>query len=373
MTPGQIKSAAPGTIIRDTQVKGLHIRITPHRRAFYLYYRTKSGKERRPKLGDFPTLTIQKAREAARSILDQVAAGKDPADTWADFKRNPAMRQVCERFLKEHVANKKSQGSYQTAINKYILPKLGHLKATEVTYDRLCALHQSMEGTPVAANRTLAVLSKILNLCERWGYREHGSNPCRFVERYKERPRRRYLTAGEAPRLFAALEAHQEKEPANVAFVWLLILTGARKGEIARTKRENLEGKRLVLKEHKTDGTGEDRIIYLPNYLIRIIKKLPATNGTLTGVKEPKRFWKTICKEANLKDLRLHDLRHSFASTALAAGLDLGLIGELLGHKSAQTTKRYAHLIEDAGSLAVEMTAEKMLDMMKRKGAANAR
>jgi integrase len=201
----------------------------------------------------------------------------------------------------------------------------------------------------------------MLNLAERWGMRPIGSNPCKRVQRTTERSRRRHITAEEVPRIAAALEAHKETAPAGVAFLWLLLFSGARLGEIAAARWDQVEGSVLRLPDSKTGP----RSIHIPPVAMEILAKLPRNSATLTGIKSPAHLWERIRKEANCEDLRIHDLRRSFASAGLSAGLSLSAIGELLGHKSAQTTKTYAHLMTDAGTAAATIAADAIAKLMK--------
>jgi integrase len=147
---------------------------------------------------------------------------------------------------------------------------------------------------------------------------------------------------------------------ASAAFVLLLVMTGARSGEIAHTKWRNVDGNRILLDEHKTDDGGYARIIYLPPAAVDLMRTyLPVTKGTITGIKSPRKFWSRICREENLPDLHLHDLRRTFASFALSTGkLSLEQVMQLLGHTNAQTTKVYAWLMEDTATEAVSLVAD---------------
>jgi len=149
-----------------------------------------------------------------------------------------------------------------------------------------------------------------------------------------------------------------------VAFIYLLILSGARKGEIAAARPEWLDGDVLRLPDSKTG----EKPVYLPPAAMAVIARLPRTrSGTLTGILDPKKFWEGIRTRAGCPDLRMHDLRHTFASAAISAGLTLAQIGELLGHSSTQTTQRYAHLIEEAAHTAAAQTADVMVARMQGK------
>ena len=348
-----IKTAKPGDVLRDATVKGLQLRCFPTQKVFYLYYRTKAGKERKPKLDAYGKITLAQAREAARELLGQVAAGRDPVAEREAAQAEHTVADLWEEFWKRHASKKKSSAEDTRLWTKKLKDELGDLKMSEVTYSVVADLHDDLtEDTPISANRALALLSTMLNFAIKpleW----IEKNAADGVNRNKEKKRRRYMTAEEAAKVAAGLEAAAEREPASAAFLWLLILTGARKGELARAKWSDLRGNRIILDEHKTDQDGEARVIHLNAAAMHVLDQLPRTEGTLTGVLDLKKLWDTIRTDAGCPDLRIHDLRHSFASMGLANGLTLPQIGELLGHASADTTKRDAHLMDGPAQLAV--------------------
>lgn len=362
MNNAAIKAAEPGSVVRDTVVPGLHLRVLASgRKSFYLYFRTKAGRERRPKIGDFPLFTIANARDAAKALLLEVAKGHDPVAERQAAKDAPTVEKLMDRYKTEHATRKKSTREDKRIIDVYVVPRLGAMKAADVTHDDVSALHTSLKATPYMANRVLSLLSKAFSLAETWRIRPRNSNPCHGVRRFQEQARRRYMDGREAPAIAAALNKRRQSHPQQVAFVFLLILTGARCSEIENAKAEYLAGSKLELPDSKTGR----RTIYLPATVMDILTDLsPFPGDTLVGIKAPRKFWNMIRKEAGCPDLRMHDLRHSFASAALSAGLTLGQIGELLGHASTQTTQRYAHLVEEMGTTAVEQTAQVIRDRM---------
>lgn len=359
LTNENIRKAKPGDVLRDGTVAGLHLRAFAARKSFYLYFRTKAGKERKPKLGDHPTLSLDKARSIARQWLMQVAEGKDPVAERQTEKDAPTVERMCKRYLAEVAIKRATYKEKKRVLEKYVLPNLGRTKVSDLTYDHIHALHRRVGAkAPVQANRMLSELSKMLNLAERWKWRPNHSNPCRHVERFPERKRRRYMRGDEAVAVAAQLRAHEATRPQSVAFIYLLILTGARKGEIAKARWDWLHGNKLVFPEHKTAHHGHDRVVYLPPQVMDLLKRLERDSDTITGIKSPQKLWVKIRKAAGCPDLRLHDLRHSFAAAAVSAGLTLQQIGELLGHTSPQTTARYAHLIDETAHVAATMTAD---------------
>jgi integrase len=270
------------------------------------------------------------------------------------------MADLWDEYWKRHGSKKKSASDDQWQWEKRIKPKFGNRKLSSIRYVEIDDFHKAYPGA--TGNRTLALLSKMFSFAHapmQW----MTTNPCKGVKRHPEQKRRRYMKGAEPARIAELLDESKEKSPAGVAFIYLLILTGARCGEIAGAKWSWLHGNTLHLPDSKT---GEKQI-YMPAAAMDIIGRLPRTaHGTLTGIKSPKKLWERIRKEAGCPDLRLHDLRHSFASAAISAGLSLAQIGELLGHKNTQTTKRYAHLVEEAQSAAATAAADRIMSRMKQ-------
>lgn len=254
-------------------------------------------------------------------------------------------------------------------IRQYVVPNFGKRKVKSLEYGDITDLHAKLRAKPIAANRLIALLSKMFNLAERWHFRPQHTNPCLHVEKYPEVKRGIVLTPDEAPEVAKVLAKYEATRPGAVLFIYLLILSGARPDEIRRAAPHMVEprdiGGVLRLKIHKTDGTGKDRLVYLPPQIMTLISKVPMTADSLTGVKYPQKTWETVRREAKVPHLRMYDLRHSFASYALKLGYSLDQIGELLGHSSAQTTKRYTHVIDSAAQEAAAETASAIERMLK--------
>lgn len=360
-----IKTVQPGQTLNDMTVRGLSLRAFEDSKQFYLYYRTKAGKQRRPKIGELGSITLTQARAIARQMLVEVAAGGDPSGARAEARAEPTVTDLWDEYWKRHASKIKSGGNYARAWRLHVEPRIGKLKVKEVTYSMIADMHDAMADTPTEANRVLAFVSAMFNFAVaplEWATK----NPAEGVKRNKETKRKRYMEGEEAARIAEILHREADRNPESVAFLYLLILTGARRGEIAKAKWSMLKGNRLVLTEHKTDGTGEDRHIYLPPAAMEVLDRLPKSSDTITGILTPQKLWERLRVEAGCPDLRMHDLRHSFASAAISAGLTLAQIGELLGHRSTQTTHRYAHLVEEAATAAASATADMIVARMKR-------
>ena len=252
----------------------------------------------------------------------------------------------------------------------FINPHIGSRKVTDISRADIAKLHHDLRGKPYQANRTLGVLSKMFNLAEVWGLRPDGSNPCRHVKKYKEEKRERFLSDEEYRRLGDALREIEDEDSETqsaINAIWLLMLTGCRLNEIMTLKWRFvcLEAGELRLPESKTGaktvhigGAAIDRlkrIERLDDNEYVITGKVPGAH--LTDLQHP---WRRIRKRANLDDVRIHDLRHSFASRGLLVGEGLPMIGKLLGHTQVQTTARYAHLASDPVKSAADRIAEEI-------------
>ncbi|MDP2619867.1 MAG: site-specific integrase [Hyphomicrobiales bacterium] len=364
LTAKELAALPPGGVLRDGEVLGLHVRALQTRKSFYLYYRSSLGEERRPKIGDCSVLTVNEARRIAREMLSKVAAGQDPAGQRRAGKAGATVAELVGHYRETQLPKKKSARNIGLLLEGYILPELGSRKVAALDLDDAERLHARISRTaPIQANRVLATLSTLLTLAERLRLRPIGSNFCHLVERNPERPRRRYLVPGpEAKAIGEALGRRwRGSQHEAVLFTYLLLLTGARVSEIGQARGEWRRGDLLVLPEHKTSRTAGDKMVHLPRLAIELLddpERGPhARPGYLVGVASPVKLWRAVRKEAGCPDLRLHDLRHTFASFGVAAEIALDTVGGLLGHARTQTTKRYAHLLNDPASAAVNRIA----------------
>lgn len=328
--------------------------------------------------------TPDEARKEARRLLGLVAIGEDPAVSRDRLKTAPTIRELAERFLEEHAVPHTKPATakdYRANLNLHVLPAMGKLLVQEVTRAEVAKLHHSLRATPVQANRVLAALSKMFSLAEVWGYRPQNTNPCFRQARFKEQKRDRYLTPEELSRLGDLLrdrEDHGAESPYVVAALRLLIFTGARLGEILGLRWEfvDLGNGLLRLPDSKTGA----KTIPLNAPAVDVLMQLPRVLGNphvivgdkpgahLVNLEKP---WLRLRSQIGLEDVRLHDLRHTFASVGAASGLGLPVIGAVLGHAQAATTQRYAHVGNDPRKAASEQIAGQLDALMgRRKGSA---
>ena len=318
----------------DTQVQALKIYPT----GYYVYYRI-NGKRRSMKLGSLD-LPIKVARNLAQKNLGLVATGIDPMD-----KKNKLTLDEAFTNYVQKLTNKGSNSAKQyTAIyEKDIKKQFGHKHLDEISDSEIQTLHDKVtQRAPIAANKCLEVLKAT------YRHAKIKDHPIDGIEKNPEAKRKRYLTEEELNGVVKILNSKSQiPELANsVAFIWLLILTGARCGEVAGARWSDLQDNKLTLKNHKTMRYGDDRVIYLSKQAMNIINALPRTSGTIVGINSPRKFWDGIRKQINAPDLRLHDLRHSYASFGIGLDMNLSMVGNLLGHRDIAATQRYAHIHE---------------------------
>ena len=358
----------------DDQIKGFGIKVLPTGTKKYVFkYRISGGgrraQQRWYQIGTYGAITPDRARQIAQQVASAIAGGEDPQGRKQSFRDAVTLDDLWHRFEKEHLGRRKPKtvSNYKQTWTKNIKPLLGRKKVADINRDDIHRLHHQMSAHPYQANRTVAILSKMFNLAEVWGIRSDGSNPCRHVERYREFSRERYLNTDELAILGESLQlgaAAQTETPHMIAAIELLLLTGARVSEIlgARWEWVDLHQRVIKLPDSKTGA----KHIYLSDVAIEVLdrlRKLPQANENpfiivgrrkdeaLSDLRKP---WLRIRERAELNDVRLHDLRHTAASIGVNIGMNLPVIGRLLGHTQMQTTQRYAHVASDPALSAAD-------------------
>ena len=366
----------------DTEVRGFGARIRPSGKITYiLKYRVGGGRGgtiRKPNIGVHGAITVGQARSIAQQWLADVAKGGDPSAGRSAARDAATLAAICDRYLVEHAEVEKRPRSVvedRRLIEKRIKPAFGRKSIMAVTRTDVSRLKSALRTTPYEANRTLALLSKVFNLAEEWGERPEGTNPCRRVKKFPEAGRERFLSTEELARLGAVLAAAERsgtEPPAAIAALRLLIFTGCRRSEILTLQwpHVDFEGRRLRLPDSKTGA----KVIHLPAPALEVLSSLPRAADNphvIAGRKAGShlvnltKVWHRIRANAGIADVRIHDLRHSFASAGTAAGLSLPMIGKMLGHTQASTTQRYMHLAADPVKEAVEIVATGIASAMR--------
>ena len=351
-----VKAGGTDTVYWDGELTGFGLRVRRSGRKSYVVQTRIAGKLCWFTIGPHGPLNPDQARARALEILACAKKGIDPRDADARREAEPSMADLGRRFLEEYVpvhCKPSTREEYSRSVRLFVDPVIGELRVPEVQRKDIAALHHGLRDKPYQANRTLGVLSKMFSLAEVWGWRPDGSNPCRHVKRYKEHKRERFLSPEETERLGQVLRDVEEEMPSAVAAFRLLLLTGCRMSEIRDLRWEYVKDDCIELPDAKTGG----RVVPLGPEARAVLSAIPRDEDNpwviagrlpdshLTDLQRP---WRRIRKQAGLEGVRIHDLRHSFASRALALGESLTMIGKLLGHTQVQTTARYAHLARDS-------------------------
>lgn len=343
----------------DSELRGFGVRVLPSGvRSYCVQYRDMGGRTRRIALGRHGVLTPETARKLAIQRLAEVARGENPSverrAARTKARRTQTVRQLAERFLREHVDAKRKPRTakhYRYVLNDHILHDLGPLAVDAVTRDDVEALHLRMKATPTTANRALAVLSKMFNLAEAWRLRPLQSNPCYRIERYPERARDRFYSDEELKRVGAALaEAERARTIGEgpIAALRLLAFTGCRASEILELRWADVDLTAGVLR--LPDAKAGARAVPLGAPAIALLTELPHIGQYVVTGRKPgsvltlpalEAAWKKVRTTAGLTNARVHDLRHTVGTYAGQAGLNAFTVRDVLGHKGLAMTGRY--------------------------------
>lgn len=369
-------------LVWDSAMRGFGVRVYPSGKKTYLVQYRVARRTRRITIGQHGVLTTEEARKRARQLLGEVAHGRDPSEEKQARRRAPTIAGLCDRFLEEYVdqyCKPTTARDYRSIIGRLIRPQLGPIQINEVTRADIVSFHHGLRKTPYQANRAVAMLSKLFNLAEDWSLRQAGTNPARRIKKFREEEKKRYLSDEEQIRLGSVLMDALEEGSETVHVVsafFLLIYTGCRLNEILTLQWSYVTSHHLELPDSKTGR----RRIPLPREAYDILMSLPrdpenpyvilggSETGPLVNLQKP---WQRIRKRAGIEDVRIHDLRHTYASVAIKDGIDPFTLKEIMGHKNLITTLRYAHLADDAvqraaGSVAARLAGAIRLGEKKR-------
>lgn len=429
ITKRSVDAIAPAlrdTFLWDTEIPGFGCKVTPKGARIYVLQYGRAGRDHRVTIGRHGVeFTAEQARNEARRLRGLIASGGNPALERSRDRSRPTVAELGERYIEEYARpHKKSSGLAQDRrnLNNHIIPLIGSLKILEVERQDIARVMRDVaagktakdektkiqgrrivRGGEIVANRVQALLSKMFELAEDWKFRPPNSNPCRGAKRFAEHKIERFLSFDELARLGMALAAAEEgrlvrdteaasgasqnnhkgvgdkrrkprsENPYAVAAIRLLLFTGCRLGEILELQWSNVDFERrlLFLPDSKTGA----KTVYLSEAALNVLSLTERREGNpyvfpgkrlsepLRSIRNP---WEHICSAARLEDIRLHDLRHSFASIGAASGLSLPMIGALLGHSQPTTTARYAHLAASPLHQAVDAIGERIIGAMNR-------
>ena len=346
------------TLYWDRDLPGFGVRVyASGRKTFVVQSRGPNGSVR-VTIGQHGTITPGEARKQAAAIIDRIKSSEAPVPP--PPRPEAFVADLAKRFMRAHVeVNCKASSAefYRLALDRHILPALGAMPVRSVERAHVTALHHALRDRSVMANRVIDILSKMFSLAEAWDLRPAGENPCRSVRRYKEEKRERFLAPDEVRRLGRVLTEAEAEGGASVhavAAIRLLMLTGCRLNEILSLRWDDVD--RTARELRIRDGKTGPRSVPLTPTVMDVLTAIPrvpghhwviAGNKPGTHLPHIRKHWDRIREQAGLEDVRIHDLRHSYASRALALGESLTMIGRLLGHTKVSTTARYAHLARD--------------------------
>lgn len=379
LTLAAIRAMQQGEALYCHVVTGLRVRRRASKTTFDLVYVAKNGKRRAYKLGNWPQITLELARDAAREVLRQVAIGSDPSGERRDARGAPTIADLAAEWERRKAPPVKKPRSFkedQYNLKNHVLPRLGKCYVCEVTNTRINQELQQIElasGTS-AARHVRILLSGLFRLAEhddlKWRYR--NTNPVRDTMTFRARKRRVHIQPHQLKAVAAALEHLRPDYPYHVGAIWISLYCGTRITELVTAKRRDVTNGRLVLDVHKTDATGEPRTIYINSPALRELERLPINGraadylfGELGRMGDGARrsvhyVWDKARDAAGCPEIRPQDFRRTFASMAKSAGKTLDQIGELLSHGDTDTTRLYAWLTDDAAAETSEAIAQQI-------------
>jgi len=357
LTKTVVEKAVPGTrpvLVHDTELRGFHLKVLPTgTRAYFYYYRTADGTERRPKIGDHGEITCEQARGIAQAWAAEVCAGRDPGGHRAAGRAAPIVRELMERYFKEHVEprNKASTAKEtRRLIDKKINPALGSIKVAALTRGEIRSFQNSMRETPFEANQALARLSKAFTLATaEWGLRP--DNPCARLQRYRVEKRERFYSEAELSRIGKVLikaAADESESRAVILAIWLLALTGCRLGEVLGMRWSDLDLSQGLLRLPETK-TGAKTVV-LPAAVTALLSGTDRASDWIVSGSEKDRplsrnvmekAWARLRIRAGVSDGRLHDFRHTVGTYGAQTGANAFMIRDLLRQKDIAVTAGY--------------------------------
>ena len=335
--------------IRDGKLKSFGVRVLPSGGKRFFVHCQHRGERVWKIVGEAGTMTVGNARSRAAETLATIRRGEDVTLQPDETLFEAVAETVFERY--ERIWKARTLYVNRCYLRKQILPHFTGRRIADIDRKDVQTWFASLRATPVAGDRSMPVLSVILREAEAMGLRPEDSNPCLRIPRYRRKGRERFLSDEEIRRLSACLSAHSERWPEHVAAIRLLLLTGCRKGEILTLRWADYREGHLFLRDSKTGP----RTVWLSQPARSVLDAIARTSRWMFPTSHQGRprgpgwlhhFWCKVRIETDLRDVRLHDLRHTHASLALRQGETVLTIGRLLGHGNPETTLKYTHLAD---------------------------
>lgn len=355
----------------DTHIRGFVLEVRDSGgKTYYLRYRDEYGRQRQKKIGDVPSITFDQARTAAIKTRSRIVLGENPAE---DKKIKRSIPTIAEFYnatylplLRSYRRNMQSDYSFHQT---HLLPRFGSKRLDELTQQDVIDAQKSMTKrgyAPGTANKFIVQIRYMYNVAKKRGVPGSEHNPAAGVKQYAVQGRERFLTKEEIERLRTAVEKSTNKQLKYI--IALLLMLGCRKRELLNAKWEHID---LDQRSWKVplSKSGKARHIPLSNDAVELFKKLPRLRNCPYALPNPKTLkpygdihaqWHTACRKAGLKDVRIHDLRHTFASMLVNSGQSLFVVSRALGHSNIAQTARYSHLADDTLLAAADAAAKAM-------------
>lgn len=342
-------------------------------KTYYQRYTDSRGRERQFKIGPADVLSLSVARRKGLQVQAQALVGDDPQNRRMELRATPTLAElVQDRYLPHVKSYKRSWCTDETVLRLHILPSLGSMYVDQIRAEPIAALVGRMREKEYATgttNRVVIVLRHIFNLARKWGVPGAKDNPTAGIKLAPDVNRERFLSLEEAQRLVASIEEDENRIAANA--IMLLLLTGARRNEITHAKWEHVDWKKNSLLV-PLSKSGKPRAIALNGPAIALLRAMKTIDESVYIFPSPTTLrpspslyfpWQRIRMRAGLADLRLHDLRHSFASFLVNKGVSLYVVQNLLGHGHTRYTQRYAHLVPETLREAAETVGSLVADV----------
>ena len=352
----------------DKQVNGLR---KYDNRGYYLHYEdvlnvtNSSYRDKRIASLDTP---INVVRNKAKQLLGEVASGIDPFETSTGLTVNDLFHDYLEDCRSRKVKgamnngiNKDKPSDIENIYNRHIKPTIGRKNAKNIQRGDIKILHRNIsKDYKYQSNRVVELLCAIYNNAISSDLVD--TNPATHIRKNQEEERDRYLTKKELGKIVEELNLKAKEQDGkwskSISFIWLSILTGARKGELASAKWTDLKDNKITLKKHKTDKSGQPRTIYLSTQALNIVNKLKRDSEYIIGVKDPKKLWRGVRERAGCPDLHYHDLRHAFGTFAFDALRNDKLGGNLMGHADRKSFDRYQKVLPETAQESSQVVGD---------------
>ena len=353
----------------DSKMPHLAVRVSDTGTKSFLVYRWVGGRALKRTLGRYPTMTIEQARRQAESCNAQLSNGTDPLDEKREQREEPSLQEVFRLYIEDYAKHHCKTWKEMADLFKRYLAHLGCRRISSITHMEVQRLHSRLgtDSGQTTANRAIELLKAVINKGKKWGLFA-GDNPCCGIEKYKLKPRQRFLESDELPRLMRAID--EEPDETIRDFIWILLSTGVRKTNVLEMRWDQLDLPNAIWTIPDTKN-GTSQTILLTEQELQILNKrhspkrdfqwVFAGKGACGHLVDPKKGWQRILKRAGIEDLHLHDLRRSLGSYMAMTGASLSVIGNVLNHKDVSTTRKvYAQSAREA-ERAARQTAHKRM------------